>query len=63
VKLASVAGTRPAGEGTLLLFTAEAIALGAHYGQDAVFSWTPESLTIHSCVDTRRHESGWMIHY
>jgi hypothetical protein len=41
----------------------EAIELGAHYGQDAIFSWTPEALTILSCVDTRRHESGWTIYF
>lgn len=39
----------------------EAIIFGARYGQAAIFSWTPEELTVLSCVDERRHQAGWLI--
>ncbi|MHB8328198.1 MAG: DUF3293 domain-containing protein [Acidimicrobiales bacterium] len=39
----------------------DAVALGVHYGQDAIFSWTPEVWTVVSCVDARRHKAGWLL--
>ncbi|MHB1710675.1 MAG: DUF3293 domain-containing protein [Acidimicrobiales bacterium] len=41
------------------LTEAEAIALGAQYSQDAIFSWTPIALLVISCVDSRRNRAGW----
>jgi hypothetical protein len=35
--------------------------VGARYGQDAVFAWTPRAWTIVACVGTRRLSLGWMI--
>lgn len=36
-------------------------ALAAHYGQDAIFAWTPEEWAIVGCGDGRRLTSGWSI--
>ena len=37
------------------------LALGAHYGQDAVFAWTPTEWSIVGCRDGRRLTSGWAL--
>jgi uncharacterized protein DUF3293 len=36
-------------------------ALGARYGQDAVFAWTPVEWAIVSCRDGRRVATGWSL--
>ncbi len=36
-------------------------ALGARYGQDAIFSWSPHEWAIVSCTGTRRVASGWAL--
>jgi uncharacterized protein DUF3293 len=35
------------------------LGLGAHYGQDAVFSWSPREWAIVACAGGRRVASGW----
>jgi hypothetical protein len=35
--------------------------VGARYGQDAVFAWTPRAWTIVACVGARRLSLGWRI--
>ncbi len=35
------------------------LELGARYGQDAVFVWTPDEWAIMACVGGRRAVSGW----
>ncbi len=40
---------------------AEGIALGTRFGQAAVYSWTPEALSVVSCTDNRRHIAGWHL--
>jgi Protein of unknown function (DUF3293) len=35
--------------------------VGARYGQDAVFAWTPSTWTIVACVGARRLSLGWRI--
>ena len=37
------------------------LALGARYGQDAVFAWTPTAWSIVGCRDGRRLTSGWTL--
>lgn len=37
------------------------LALGARYGQDAVFAWTPTAWSIVGCRDGRRQTSGWAL--
>lgn len=39
----------------------EAKALGAKFGQNAVFSWTPEKWEVVSCTDERRLTFGWTM--
>jgi hypothetical protein len=39
----------------------EVLELGARYGQDAVFAWTPAEWAIVSCDGTRRLSLGWCI--
>ena len=41
------------------LSEAEATALGARYGQDAVFRWTPDAWEIVACTGERRVVLGW----
>jgi hypothetical protein len=43
------------------LTEAEGIALGARFGQAAVYSWTTQALSVVSCTDDRRHISGWRL--
>jgi len=35
--------------------------VGARYGQDAVFAWTPSTWTIVACTGARRLPLGWRI--
>jgi hypothetical protein len=37
------------------------LLLGARYGQDAVFAWTPQDWAIVACRGTRRLSSGWSL--
>jgi hypothetical protein len=39
----------------------EVRALGARYGQDAIFTWTPGAWAIVACGDGRRLSSGWSL--
>jgi hypothetical protein len=43
------------------LTEAEGTALGARFGQAAVYSWTGQALSVVSCTDDRRHTAGWRI--
>jgi hypothetical protein len=36
-------------------------ALGARYGQDAIFSWSPAEWAIVACLGTRRVATGWAL--
>ncbi len=36
-------------------------ALGARYGQDAIFSWTPDEWAIVACAGPRRVTFGWAL--
>jgi len=35
--------------------------LGARYGQDAVFEWTPQSWAVVACDGDRRSDFGWVV--
>jgi hypothetical protein len=50
-------------EGVAVLGVAESaiLALGARYGQDAVFAWTPAEWSIVGCRGDRRITSGWAL--
>ena len=37
------------------------VALGARYGQDAIFTWTPLEWAIVSCTGARRQVTGWAL--
>jgi Protein of unknown function (DUF3293) len=37
------------------------LALGARYGQDAVFAWTPQEWAVVACRGGRRQASGWSL--
>ncbi len=39
----------------------EILALGARYGQDAVFAWTPKEWAVVACRGGRRLASGWSL--
>jgi hypothetical protein len=40
---------------------ADVLALGARYGQDAVFAWTPREWAVVACLCGRRLESWWSV--
>lgn len=40
---------------------AEVLALARHYGQRAIFIWTPRTWETVSCVDDRRQSAGWLL--
>jgi hypothetical protein len=40
---------------------AEILSLGARYGQDAVFAWTPREWAVVACQGTRRLAGGWSL--
>jgi Protein of unknown function (DUF3293) len=67
VPLLAASGVDPATgrreEGVAVLGAAESaiLALGARYGQDAVFAWTPAEWAIVACQGTRRLVSGWAL--
>ncbi len=52
-------------EGVAVIGVAEPVvlALGARYGQDAVFAWTPMAWSIVGCQGDRRLTSGWAVEW
>jgi hypothetical protein len=50
-------------EGVAVCDVAEAVvlALGARYGQDAVFAWSPAAWTLVACSGGRRLALGWRV--
>jgi hypothetical protein len=56
-------GTRRREEGVAVVGLPEPdiLALGARYGQDAVFAWAPAEWAIVACRDGRRLVSGWAL--
>lgn len=56
-----VSGHREEGVAVVGVSQADAAALGARYGQDALFAWTPPAWTIVACASRRRLASGWSI--
>jgi Protein of unknown function (DUF3293) len=43
------------------LAESEVVALGARYGQDAVFAWAPAEWAIVACQGGRRRTTGWSL--
>ena len=56
-----VTGHREEGVGVRGVSESVVLALGARYGQDAVFAWTPTEWSIVGCRDGRRLTSGWAL--
>ena len=54
-------GHREEGLAALGLPLQDAIALGARYGQDAIFVWAPDAWSLVSCRDERRVDLGWSV--
>ncbi len=61
VGLDPVSGRREEGVAVRGAPEAEILALGARYGQDAVFAWTPREWTIVACLGGRRLASRWSL--
>ena len=57
----SATGRREEGVAVRGVPEAEVLALGARYGQDAVFAWTPAQWAIVACQGGRRQVSGWSM--
>jgi Protein of unknown function (DUF3293) len=53
-------GRREEGLAVGRLSELEATALGARYGQDALFRWTPDAWEIVACTGERRVVLGWV---
>ncbi len=43
------------------LAESDALALGARYGQDAIFAWTPVAWAVVACTGGRRVVAGWSL--
>jgi hypothetical protein len=56
-----VTGHREEGVAVRGVSEAVVLTLGARYGQDAVFAWTPEAWSIVGSHDGRRLTSGWAV--
>jgi Protein of unknown function (DUF3293) len=56
-----VTGARDEGVAVRGVLESVVLELGAHYGQDAVFVWTPDEWAIVACVGGRRVASGWRL--
>ena len=56
-----ITGRREEGVAVFGASESEVLALGARYGQDAVFAWTPAAWAIVACGDGRRLVSGWSL--
>jgi len=54
-------GRREEGVAVIALPESDALALGARYGQEAIFAWTPGAWTIVGCNGGRRLASGWSL--
>jgi hypothetical protein len=54
-----VSGHREEGVAVCGITESDAEALGARYGQAAIFAWTPTEWTIVACGEGRRVVSGW----
>lgn len=54
-----VSGHREEGVAVRGVSEADVLALGARFGQDAIFAWTPAEWTIVGCTEGRREASGW----
>lgn len=61
VGLDPVSGRREEGVAVRGAPEAVILALGARYGQDAVFAWTPREWTIVGCRGGRRMASRWSL--
>jgi hypothetical protein len=56
-----VTGHREEGVAVCGVSESVVLALGARYGQDAAFAWTPTEWSIVGCRDGRRLTSGWTL--
>jgi hypothetical protein len=56
-----VSGHREEGVALWGVETASVLALGARYGQEAVFEWTPDEWAIVACRGGRRADFGWSV--
>jgi hypothetical protein len=54
-----VSGHREEGVAVRGLTLEAVLGLGARYGQDAVFEWTPPAWAVVACRGGRRHDFGW----
>jgi Protein of unknown function (DUF3293) len=54
-----VSGHREEGMAVSGLALDEVLDLGARYGQDAVFEWTPPAWAVVACRGDRRSDFGW----
>ena len=61
VGLDPATGRREEGVAVRGLPESEVLALGARYGQDAVFAWTPTEWAIAACRGGRRLASSWSL--
>ncbi len=57
----AITGRREEGVAVIGASESEVLALGARYGQDALFAWTPGAWAIVACGDGRRLVSGWSL--
>ena len=56
-----VSGHREEGVAVRGIREADALALGARYGQDAIIAWSPRRWTVAACTGGRRVVSGWSL--
>jgi hypothetical protein len=54
-----MSGHREEGMAVSGLALDEVLDLGARYGQDAVFEWTPPAWAVVACRGDRRSDFGW----
>jgi hypothetical protein len=54
-------GHREEGLAALGLSVDQAVEIGAHYRQDAIFVWAPDAWSLVSCRDERRVDLGWSL--
>lgn len=54
-------GRREEGVAVVGAQESDVLALGARYGQDAVFAWAPTEWAIVACTDGGRLVSGWTL--
>lgn len=53
-------GRREEGAAVRGLALETVLDLGARYGQEAIFEWTPQAWAIVACREGRRREFGWL---